>query len=191
MSITKPFVSILGLALITVLIAAAPLSASAASDSQAKSAVQSTMDSASKKYDEIVEKMKNDLRIYKDVDVEFNDGVAHLTGTVNTKAEKEEVIKLVRAVPGVQSIKDDLKVRGEESGTVGAYIDDASITAEVKAKFLTQKGLDSLDISVETIDGVVTLSGQVDNPAQVSLAEEVAKKVDGTAKVINKLTVKK
>lgn len=80
----------------------------------------------------------------------------------------------------------------EEGATkFGEFFDDASITTIIKSKYVQANGLDSFDISVETIDGIVVLSGQVDNQAQASLAEELAKNVDGVRKVVNTITVKK
>ena len=86
------------------------------------------------------------------------------------------------------SAKGDMKTKSE---SVGEYVDDAAITTAVKGSFLTQKGLDSLDISVETTDGVVVLTGKVDSDAQIGLAEKVAKEVKGVKNVVNKLTLKK
>ena len=70
-----------------------------------------------------------------------------------------------------------------------AYVSDAAITAEIKAKFLVEKGLDSLDLKVETTKGVVTLRGQVLRQAQADLAEKVTRKVKGVRGVKNKISV--
>lgn len=70
---------------------------------------------------------------------------------------------------------------------LGDYLDDATVTAAVKGKFLGEKGIDSLDISVKTTEGVVTLSGKVENPAQIGLAEQAAKEVKGVRQVNNML----
>ena len=48
-------------------------------------------------------------------------------------------------------------VRGQE--TVGAYVDDAAITTAVKAKFVDDKIVSAGSISVETLNGIVQLSG--------------------------------
>lgn len=79
----------------------------------------------------------------------------------------------------------------EHQQSAGEYIGDSAVTAKVKSKFIAQKGLDSLDIKVVTVDGVVTLMGDVDSAAQAGLAEKVAKEVEGVVKVDNKLVVKK
>jgi len=70
------------------------------------------------------------------------------------------------------------------------YLDDASITTAVKTKFLAENGLDSLDISVETTQGVVTLRGQVENQAQSALAEVLAGESGGVTGVVNDLTAR-
>ncbi len=98
------------------------------------------------------------------------------------------------AVEKVQDQRNDQTMkqinRQEDKQTVGEYLDDAGVTAKVKAKFVGQKGLDSLDIKVVTVNGKVTLMGDVDNSSQVGLAESVAKEVDGVRQVDNQLIVK-
>lgn len=181
---------IAGSTLVAALVTASPFAALSAEDTYRDTTSNKTVvNSASAQYTNITNKIKDEVRVYKSVNIDFKDGTAHLTGEVNNKTEKEDVIKRVRAIPGVHSINDDIKIKGESS-TVGEYFDDAAVTASVKSKILAQKGLDSLDISVETNGGVVTLTGQVDQASQVSLAENTARQADGAAKVVNKLTVK-
>ena len=73
--------------------------------------------------------------------------------------------------------------------TVGGYMDDSAITTAIKSKFLAQKGLDSLDLKVETANGVVTLRGQVTSKAQQNMAVQIARETDGVRKVVNKISV--
>ena len=75
------------------------------------------------------------------------------------------------------------------AGKVEAYAADAAITAEIKGKILAEKGLDSLDIKVETTNGAVTLRGQVKHEAQAGLAERIARDVKGVRAVINNISV--
>ena len=77
----------------------------------------------------------------------------------------------------------------EDHQSMGEYMDDAGITAKVKAKFLGQKGLDSMSIKVTTVDGVVTLMGDVKDSGQISMAESVARQVKGVKSVDNKLVL--
>jgi hyperosmotically inducible protein len=74
--------------------------------------------------------------------------------------------------------------------TTGEYVDDSMLTTKVKAALLAEKNLKSLDISVESTDGVVTLSGAVVSSAQIKQAVDVAKHVKGVKDVHNSLTLK-
>ena len=69
------------------------------------------------------------------------------------------------------------------------YVSDSAITTELKGKFLVEKGLDSMDIKVETTRGTVTLRGQVVKESQAALAEKIARETKGVRAVKNKISV--
>lgn len=136
-------------------------------------------------------KVKEALREHKDVKVEVNGADVVLRGYVNTHAEKNILENQIRGVPGVKYVRDKVAVRQDNSTAVEEFIEDAVVTTKVKAKILAGKGLDSIDISVTTVDGVVTLSGVVECVHQAELAAKVAHEVTGVKSVINKLTVQR
>jgi hyperosmotically inducible periplasmic protein len=74
----------------------------------------------------------------------------------------------------------------EASTKVGQALDDTAITTKVKTELLAEKGVNGTQISVDTKNGQVTLSGTVP-PTQIALAEQVARKVDGVREVVNQL----
>jgi hyperosmotically inducible protein len=69
-------------------------------------------------------------------------------------------------------------------------IDDATLTTKVKTAVLAEPGLKTLQINVDTKDGVVKLSGTVDNASMKERAAQVAQAVTGVRSVDNALTVK-
>lgn len=71
----------------------------------------------------------------------------------------------------------------------GQAIDDAKITTVVKGKYLADDTLKGLDISVDTEQGVVTLTGKVQNDSAKELATSIASGVEGVVSVNNQLTV--
>ena len=71
-----------------------------------------------------------------------------------------------------------------------AAIDDATITTKVKTAVLAEPGLKTLQIDVDTKNGVVMLSGTVDSTALKERAAQVAQAVNGVKSVDNNLTVK-
>ena len=72
---------------------------------------------------------------------------------------------------------------------VGAEIDDGVITTKVKSALLADDTVKGLDINVDTAQGMVRLSGAVDSQAQVDMATQIAKGVEGVKDVQNELTV--
>ena len=78
--------------------------------------------------------------------------------------------------------------RGQE--TVGAYVDDTAITTAVKARFVENKQVDAVAISVETLKGTVLLSGFAKNSNEKTTAEALARKVEGVRVVRNEIVVR-
>lgn len=73
--------------------------------------------------------------------------------------------------------------------TLGENIDDASITAAVKAKLAGEKATTLTRIDVDTSRGVVYLTGIVENAAMKNRAAELARQVQGVRDVVNNLKV--
>jgi len=78
----------------------------------------------------------------------------------------------------------------EQSEKAGVAIDDAEITTKVKAAIFAEPGLKTLQISVDTVNGVVTLTGSVDSQANSDRAKALAGAVAGVSRVENRLALK-
>ena len=79
------------------------------------------------------------------------------------------------------------KVQQKESKRLAA---DSAITSKIKSKYLVEKNFKSFDVSVETKDKIVMLSGFVDNQATKTRAEQIAAGVSGVKAVKNGIMVK-
>ena len=78
----------------------------------------------------------------------------------------------------------------EQGAKAGMAIADTEITAKVKAAIFAEPGLKTLQISVDTIRGVVTLTGSVDSLASSYRAKTLAGAVAGVKEVDNRLVQK-
>jgi hyperosmotically inducible protein len=78
----------------------------------------------------------------------------------------------------------------EQSAKAGVAIDDTEITTKIKAAFFAESGLKTLQISVDTVKGVVTLSGSVDTQSHSDMAKAMASAVSGVSRVNNDLKIK-
>lgn len=127
---------------------------------------------------------------YESITITAERGIVTLSGNIANETERKEVLRITRNVSGVLDVKDLLQVGSDDSNSVGEYIDDTLITTKVKGKILAEAGLSSFSISVETNQGIVTLRGDVDKHETASLAERVAKMVNGVKRVDNRLVYK-
>jgi hyperosmotically inducible protein len=66
---------------------------------------------------------------------------------------------------------------------------DGLITAKIKLKQFADREASASGVDVDTVDGVVTLSGKVETEAQKTASERVAKTVDGVKSVNNQIQV--
>src|SRR5256714_7842791 len=73
--------------------------------------------------------------------------------------------------------------------TAGENIDDATITASVKAKLVADKPANLTRVDVDTNNATVYLNGVVDSPEQRARAEQLAWQAPGVKSVINNLQV--
>lgn len=80
-------------------------------------------------------------------------------------------------------------VTGGQS-SVGQYVDDATITTRVKARFAEDPQVNAMRISVETLNGTVQLSGFAANETEKARAAQVAKGVPEVKEVRNSIVVR-
>ena len=74
--------------------------------------------------------------------------------------------------------------------TVGAYIDDATITTKVKARMADSPVVSATSINVETLNGVVQLSGFAKTLEERTMAERIALGVSAVHSVRNDFVVR-
>ena len=97
-----------------------------------------------------------------------------------------------------EDVKDELaltgrivrRVAGDASHAIADAPADARITTAIKAKLVASRDLSALNISVNTTDGVVTLSGAVSSPDRIGEAILLAMQTHGVREVISTLQVK-
>lgn len=97
----------------------------------------------------------------------------------------------------VPKIKEELQRAGkvvrkkseELRPVVADAMADARITTEIKAKLTKDPNLSALRISVDTTEGVVTLSGSVDSEEEIAQAMRLAMETEGVRETVSTLQV--
>ena len=101
---------------------------------------------------------------------------------------RKTLIAVATALAATMVLPGCAVTRGQESA--GAYVDDSAITAAVKAKFVENKAVDAVAISVETLNGTVMLSGFAKDSTERATAESLARGVNGVKTVKNQIVVR-
>ena len=128
--------------------------------------------------------------------VYVKDGNVTLQGEATSMAQKELTTEYAKDVDNVKSVQNDMTIAATPAASTNApattaseKIDDASITAQVKASLFAHHSTSALHTGVSTTDGVVTLSGIAKNDAEKSLVSKLANDINGVTDVINNMTV--
>jgi hyperosmotically inducible periplasmic protein len=78
---------------------------------------------------------------------------------------------------------------GKDERAPAVIASDGRITTAIKSRFIGDKYVDGLKISVETYEGIVTLRGEVNSSLPREQAERIARSVDGVKDVRNEIRI--
>jgi hyperosmotically inducible protein len=123
-----------------------------------------------------------------DLNVDTVSGHARLRGIADSAQEREQLIGIAAATPGIRQVEQDIALRPPPGTTPEleaprASLADAWITARLKSSLLLSREVDGHAIAVATSRGAVRLSGRVSTPAERSAAVEIARGIGGVRRV--------
>jgi hyperosmotically inducible protein len=122
------------------------------------------------------------------INVDTKGGVVTLTG-VATQANKEQAERMARNTEGVTRVINNITVEtdGENAGAgAGMSASDLAILSKIKTRYIAE---DVTGAKVEVRDGVVTLTGNVENAQTKARAESIARATSGVKSVDNMIEV--
>jgi hyperosmotically inducible periplasmic protein len=131
-----------------------------------------------------------------ETEVIAKNGTIILRGKAASTAQKDLTTEYAKDVEGVKKVKNEMtvaigKIGQKVDNTTSKLIDDASVTALVKATLLYHRSTSSLGFTVETKDGVVKLEGKAANWDEKNLATKLVIDVPGVKMVFNNMTITK
>ena len=120
-----------------------------------------------------------------DIDASVKDGFVTLTGVASTFATKYAATDAAFRIYGVKDVDNDISVDPAAFG----LRTDAQIAADVRSMLTLDLEVPDTRITVSVLDGVVTLSGDVDYYFQRDAAEDDAASILGVRDVISNIAV--
>ena len=114
-------------------------------------------------------------------DLNGSNGVVTFTGSVKSGVDRRNV------GPDGEIVPADRSATAAEIGSLNDHVEQAAsdlwTTAKVNASLMLTPALDSFEITVTTIAGVVSLRGAVDNAAEHELAVQLVQGIRGVREV--------
>ncbi len=131
-----------------------------------------------------------------EIKASVHNGKATLTGKVADSVTKELAGQIALAVAGVHSVENNIEVQANYQApapsaerSFGELVDDATITSTVKSKLLWSRHGEGIKAIVDSVRGVVTISGTAESAEARDFAGKFAATTHGARSVGNQLVV--
>ena len=127
--------------------------------------------------------LKESAGLFGDVTTDVVEGRVVLAGSVPSREQKVTATRIAWETPGVVGVSDELTV-AEDAGAIG-YLEDAWISNRLRVTLLGDRRVGSVNYNVETVDGVVHLTGLARSRGELQRVLDHAAAIPGVAKVVS------
>lgn len=129
----------------------------------------------------------HDEGLFGDVSIDVTEGRVLLTGKVPTPADRVDAVRIAWQAEGVAEVINELQVA--ESGDLIDYLDDARITNELRVRLFFDREITAINFNVDTVDGVVYITGIASGRAELDLVLDHARRIAGVKEVVSHVRV--
>ncbi len=131
---------------------------------------------------------ENSKNLLSGVSIEVIEGRVHLTGNVNSTETRIDAVRLAWKPRGVKEVINEITISNENSLT--SMVQNKWIKGQIASKLLLEKGVRSVNYSVEVVDGIVYLMGIAQDANELNKVTTIASMVKGVKKVVNHAILK-
>ena len=128
------------------------------------------------------------FELYRDVSFSVIEGRVLLTGSVPTPEDRIQAQRLAWQAGGVREVINELQVT-DDSGILN-YARDTWISTQLKAKLVFDGDVQSLNYSVETVNGTVYLMGIARNDDELARVIDYARNIDDVKRIVAHVVAK-
>ncbi|MBN33597.1 MAG: hypothetical protein CMM46_02255 [Rhodospirillaceae bacterium] len=127
-------------------------------------------------------------RLFQDVSIDVTEGRVLLTGKVPSPDDRVDAVRIAWQAESVQEIINELQVT--DTGGIESYLTDVRISNELRADLLFDSEINSINFNVETVGGIVYLTGIAQDQAELERVVDHARTISGVKEVISHVRVK-
>jgi osmotically-inducible protein OsmY len=130
---------------------------------------------------------KYDVKTFAKLNLAVDQGRVLITGVVQDPESRVEAVRLAWQVEGVKQVINEIRVADSE-GAQG-YIRDKWISTRLRTAITFDGGVQSINYSIETVQGVVYLMGVAQSRAELDRVIEIAGTIPHVKQVISYVKV--
>lgn len=124
-----------------------------------------------------------DVETFRKLDLTINQGRVLITGVVQNPEARVEAVRLAWQPTGVKNVINEIKVADSE-GIVG-FAKDTWITTRLRSAILIDRDIESLNYSIDTVQGTVYLMGFAQDQRELDLVIQKARTIENVRQVVS------
>lgn len=127
--------------------------------------------------------LKKDLDMFSKLSSTVENGRVLITGVVQQPEHRVEAVRLAWQVPGVKQVINEIRVADSEGIT--GYVRDSWISTRLRTALTFDKNVQSINYSIDTVQGVIYLMGYAQNEEEHHHVTEIARRISGVKQVVS------
>ena len=127
--------------------------------------------------------LQKDQSLFANCNLQIHEGRVLVTGAVKDADTRAEAIQLAWKAKGVREVINEIEVTNQ--GGVGAYARDTAIVTELRSKLLFAKDIQSVNYSIESVNGTVYVLGVAQDQVELDKALNIARNVNYVRRVVS------
>ncbi|MDA0262051.1 MAG: BON domain-containing protein [Proteobacteria bacterium] len=126
--------------------------------------------------------------LFAKTNLDVVEGRVLITGVVQQEGDRAAAAELAWQVQGVREVLNELQIA--QSGDVSSFVKDASITAQLRFKMLSDRDIYGINFSLTTVNAIVYLFGIARTEDEHQKLVNHARNVKGVKKVVSHVLLK-
>ncbi|PCK00650.1 MAG: phospholipid-binding domain-containing protein [Zetaproteobacteria bacterium] len=126
---------------------------------------------------------RHDISMFRKLDLTINQGRVLITGVVQDPNHRIDAVRMAWQPRGVVHVINEIKV-AESAGIIG-YAKDAWISTRLRSALIMASEVESINYSIDTVQGSVYLMGFAQNQAELNQVIETARTIENVKQVVS------
>ncbi len=126
---------------------------------------------------------RSNTDMFRKLNLTVDQGRVLITGVVQNPEHRVEAVRLAWQPRGVKQVINEVRVADSEG--LEGYARDTWITTQLRTKMTFARDIQSINYTIDTVQGIVYLMGAARNQAELDLVIDTARNIKGVKQVIS------